>query len=161
MSLDLLKQRFNVKHPTSETEKELEFNKKLVEDLKIKSTELSRQISLLENENSDLTTEVSKLKREKDGSISINEVEYKNKLDTKDSDILSLKLDINSLYEQIDTRNKKINFKNKIINESLEVVKTAKNKIDNLKIKLINLIFFIPLFQNTKISLVFSYLFKI
>ena len=91
MSLDLLKQRFNVKHPTSETEKELEFNKKLVEDLKIKSTELSRQISLLENENSDLTTEVSKLKREKDGSISINEVEYKNKLDTKDSDILSLK----------------------------------------------------------------------
>ena len=133
MSLDLLKQRFNVKHPTSETEKELEFNKKLVEDLKIKSTELSRQISLLENENSDLTTEVSKLKREKDGSISINEVEYKNKLDTKDSDILSLKLDINSLYEQIDTRNKKINFKNKIINESLEVVKTAKNKIDNLK----------------------------
>ena len=84
MSLDLLKERFNVKHPTSETERELEYNKKLVEELKNNSINLNRQLSLLENQNEDLINELNKLKKGEESIVLIKEEEFNNKLQNKD-----------------------------------------------------------------------------
>ena len=44
MSLDLLKERLNINHPVSETEIELEHNRKLVEELQNESINLKNQI---------------------------------------------------------------------------------------------------------------------
>ena len=108
MSLEILKERFNVKHPVSETERELEHNRKLVEELQNESTDLNKQISLLDNENENLISELNKFKKDEESIVLLKEEEFNNKLQNKDLDITNLKLDVDSLYEQIDRKDKKI-----------------------------------------------------
>ena len=133
MSLDLLKERLNVKPPVSETEMELEQKRKLVEELQNETINLKNQISLLDNENENLISEVNKFRKDEESMVLLKEEEFNNKLQNKDLHITNLKLDIDSLYEQMDTKDKKINYKNNMINESLEAVREAKVRIDNLK----------------------------
>ena len=100
MSLDLLKERFNVKHPTSEIESELEDKRKLIEDLEKKSINLNKEISSLKYENETLMAELNKFKQNEKSTVLIKEQEFNTQLEQKNSDILNLKLDIKS--ESID-----------------------------------------------------------
>ena len=73
MSLDLLKERFNVNHPVSETERELEQKRKLVEELRNESIDLKNQLSLLENENENLISEVNKFRKDVESMVLLKE----------------------------------------------------------------------------------------
>ena len=132
MSLEILKERFNVNHPVSENEIELEQKRKLVEELQNESIDLKNQLSLLENENENLMSEVNKFRKDEESMVLLKEEEFNNKLQNKDLDITNLKLDVDSLYEQMDGKDKKIGYKNQMINESLDAVREAKVKIMKL-----------------------------
>ena len=91
MSLDLLKERLNINHPVSEIEIELEHNRKLVEKLQNESINLKNQISLLDNENDDLISEVNKFRKDEESMVLLKEEEFNNKLQNKDLHITNLK----------------------------------------------------------------------
>ena len=91
MSLDLLKERLNTKLPVSETEMELEQKRKLVEELQNESINLKNQISLLDNENDDLISEVNKFRKDEESMVLLKEEEFNNKLQNKDLHITNLK----------------------------------------------------------------------
>tara|TARA_R100000152_G_C6765615_1_gene190451 strand:- start:190 stop:1596 length:1407 start_codon:yes stop_codon:yes gene_type:complete len=135
MSLDILKERFNVKKSVSESEKELQYRQQY-NKLENNNVDLQRKLSLMEDYNETLLSELNKFKQNEESTILLKEEEFNNKLHNKDLDITNLKLDLNSLYEQIDIKDEKINYKNKMINESLYTLREAKSKIDNLENKL-------------------------
>ena len=80
MSLDILKERFSGKPITSQYEDQIENKEKIIERLEENTQNLSNQVVNLENEKNNLLQELNKARHFEEGTFSIKEKDYINKL---------------------------------------------------------------------------------
>ena len=140
MSLDLLKERFSVPHPTkddliSNFEKEIEKRENIILNLEERGNNLSSQIVTLEKEKNNILQELNKARYFEEGVFSIKEKDYINEIQSKENIIKETKSEFNPLYKKIDEQKDRLFYKDDIIKKYINKNKELNEKINKLNYK--------------------------
>jgi len=136
MSLDILKERFSGKPITSQYEDQIENKEKIIERLEENTQNLSNQVVNLENEKNNLLQELNKARHFEEGTFSIKEKDYINKLQLKENDIKKIKSEFNPLYEKINEQKERLSYKDSVIEKAKKLNKQLNEKFNKLNHKL-------------------------
>ena len=136
MSLDILKERFSGKPITSQYENEIEIKEKIIEKLEEETSRLSNQVVNLENEKNTLSEELNKARHFEEGTFSIKEKDYINKLQSKENDIKEIKLEFNPLYKKINEQKDRLSYKDNLLKKHIKIIKESNEKINKLNYRL-------------------------
>jgi len=136
MSLDILKERFGGKLITSQYEDKIEIKEKIIEKLEEETNNLSNQVVNLENEKNTLLQELNKARHFEEGTFSIKEKDYVNKIQSKENVIKELKSEFSPLYEKIEKQKDRLSHKDDLLKKHIKVIKELNKKINKLDYKL-------------------------
>ena len=120
MSMDLLKERFSVYHPTKDDltlnfEEEIEKKENIILNLEQEGNNLANQVVTLEQQKNNLLQELNKARHFEEGVFSTKRKEHINEIQSKENIIKEIKTEFSPLHKKIDEQKVQLSYRDDIV----------------------------------------------
>ena len=140
MSMDLLKERFSVYHPTKDDltlnfEDEIEKKENIILNLEQEGNNLANQVVTLEHQKNNLLQELNKARHFEEGVFSTKRKEHINEIQSKENIIKEIKTEFSPLHKKIDKQKVELSYRDDIVKKYSNINKELNEKINKLNYK--------------------------